>query len=387
MALLPEPWAAPNREIALVVAFISLICWGSWSNTAKAASHIPFAYYYMDYSFGVFITASAFFSSLGIMRLNNNSTTTTFEEGTTFQVAAAFGAGAVFNIGNLLLVVGIQIAGLSIAFPLAIGTALALGTVLTYVIDQSGDPFFLFSGVGVGIVAILVMTRAYHVMHTHRKQIAISGDKTGDKYATEEEKISEETSLIQTSTLEERSFLSKVIICLAAGLLMSLWNPLAAYSRQGEFALTTYTSFLFYCAAVVVTSPMLLVMQNYRILIPAVGKQTNFCGYFLIKPSGHLWGLLGGIIWAVGTLSNLVSGDAIGFANSYAMGQSAPVVATLWGLLYYKEFKNSPISVYIYLGVMFLCYGGAVALIALGGDPDESGSDNNSTNSTNITVW
>lgn len=51
-----------------------------------------------------------------------------------YKIGSAIGAGAVFNVANLLLVVAIQIVGLSTAFPLGIGTALVGGTVLTYVV-------------------------------------------------------------------------------------------------------------------------------------------------------------------------------------------------------------------------------------------------------------
>ena len=67
------------------------------------------------------------------------------------------------------------------------------------------------------------------------------------------------------------------------------------------------------------------------------------------------------------TQASLVSGDELGYAISYAIGQSAPLVATLWGLLWYREFTGSPSPVYGYLGLMFVFYGGAVSVIAVGG--------------------
>ena len=48
------PWAPPQ---ALGLAIASLVCWGSWSNTAKAATNagLPFAYFYIDYALGVMV--------------------------------------------------------------------------------------------------------------------------------------------------------------------------------------------------------------------------------------------------------------------------------------------------------------------------------------------
>ena len=47
------------------------------------------------------------------------------------------------------------------------------------------------------------------------------------------------------------------------------------------------------------------------------------------------------------------------------MGQSAPLVAMAWGVLYYGEFKGAPSSAYGCLAIMVLFYGAAIALIAM----------------------
>jgi hypothetical protein len=72
--------------------------------------------------------------------------------------------GTIFNLANLLLVVAIQLIGLSTAFPLGIGTALVGGTILTYVIDQTGNPYFLFPGVGLALMAVIAMAVAHAKM-------------------------------------------------------------------------------------------------------------------------------------------------------------------------------------------------------------------------------
>ena len=102
----------------------------------------------------------------------------------------------------------------------------------------------------------------------------------------------------------------------------------------------------------------------------------------------HQWGLLGGAVWAAGTAANLVSGASIGLALSYAIGQAAPMVATSWGLFYYKEFDISAAKVFEasagrtsmtkaislaakktwltnrWVAGMYLCYIAAILLIA-----------------------
>lgn len=77
----------------------------------------------------------------------------------------------------------------------------------------------------------------------------------------------------------------------------------------------------------------------------------------------HVPGLIGGFIWAVGTLLNLVGGRAAGFAIAYAIGQSAPMVAALWGV-YYKEMQGSDRVTIVFFALMFLFYFGAIGFIA-----------------------
>jgi len=78
----------------------------------------------------------------------------------------------------------------------------------------------------------------------------------------------------------------------------------------------------------------------------------------------HGWGLIGGAVWATGTLSNLLSGSSIGLALSYSIGQAAPMVATAWGVFYYREFERSTVTTKLLIGGCFLWYTVAILLCA-----------------------
>jgi glucose uptake protein len=53
-----------------------------------------------------------------------------------------------------------------------------------------------------------------------------------------------------------------------------------------------------------------------------------------------------------------------GIAISYAIGQSAPMVAALWGVLAWKEFAGVRREAKTYLGLMFLFYALAILLVS-----------------------
>ena len=76
-----------------------------------------------------------------------------------------------------------------------------------------------------------------------------------------------------------------------------------------------------------------------------------------------LLGLLGGIIWGTGTMCNVVAGASAGFALSYAIGQSAPMVGALWGVFAWKEFAGAGSRAKIFLVLMFVFYGLAILLL------------------------
>ena len=167
-----------------------------------------------------------------------------------------------------------------------------------------------------------------------------------------------------------------LLVCVSSGVLLGLWSPLSAYAMRAPedrspAQLNPYADFLLYTAAVAATSPVLLWMQQRDLMIPHDPSEVvppSGLGHYLGMPAGSRgWGLLGGLVWAVGTMANLISGSKIGYALSYALGQSAPMVATLWGLAYYREYDGAPPQAKYWLGGMFLLYAAAIACEAVGG--------------------
>lgn len=405
------PWKPEGFNQAFILALTSLFCWGTWSNSAKAASKLPFAVYYMDFSVGVFLSATVGLVGPGALTFAIKNETAGAAE-TDFKISsssasvgpvdpvycmAAAGAGAVFNFANLLLVVAIKEAGLSIAFPLGIGIALVLGAVLTYFSDDKvsrGEPGFIFGGVALALVAVLCIAAAHAAkdrdVDASVQKKAIAGEIDDDSKRFNDDRDGAKSPVVNAGAAEaapllgldapRRSTFWKIRICVLAGCLMSAWNPLSVISLRNPSneggTLTVYSSFLIYAAAVVAVAPFLLSLQQRGIVIPQAGG-TEFAnlnwwwGYGgNFHPAMHMWGLGGGFMWGTGTLCSLLSGNAreFAYAPSYAIGQSAPLVATLWGIFYYKEFEGTSLKAKIFLAMMFLCYGGAVAMIANSGE-------------------
>ena len=266
-------WLPDEFNVALALAIVALACWGTWSNAFKAfesSVKLPIAYFYTDFSVSVCVSLWLAFALPGGRELldpRRNGTAPAAATGVLAERAgAAAAAGALFTLANLLLVLAVKLAGLSVAFPLGIGTALVGGTVLTYLIEQGGEggddayPVFVrralllgrlgapsppaslqvFGGVGLALLAVIAIARAHALKDSRAAASEIQADAV------------EGAALLPSPTPPEpapRSALWKAGLCVISGLLMSTWNPLMVFSIarvQGARLLCVYAALGFF---------------------------------------------------------------------------------------------------------------------------------------------
>src|SRR3979411_3379809 len=144
-----------------------------------------------------------------------------------------------------------------------------------------------------------------------------------------------------------------IIVCVVSGVLMGLWAPFVAHAMTHGNTLGPYSIAVFLTLGALLSC---FIWNIYFMKKPLVGEPVNFGGFFKVPASAHLLGILGGVIWGTGMVFNLVAANFTGVAISYAIGQSAPMVAALWGVFAWKEFSGSGSKAKVYLFLMFLCY-------------------------------
>jgi glucose uptake protein len=93
--------------------------------------------------------------------------------------------------------------------------------------------------------------------------------------------------------------------------------------------------------------------------LPVQGKPVDIAEYFRGALQKHALGVFGGIVWYAGLIAILVRArfDAtarVSTQASYAIEQSAMLIAALCGLLVWKEYDGSDSSVRLRLGLMFV---------------------------------
>jgi glucose uptake protein len=313
-------------SVALTLMLVGMFCWGSWPNTYKLTRNWRFELYYWDYAFGIFITSLVVGFTLG-----------TFFGGKTFwqnlvtadhrSWAYALVSGAVWNCGNILLVAGVALVGLAVAFPVSIGMALVMGVVGSYIVTPQGKPALLFSGVVLVFVAVIVNSLAYRTSSATRPKVTPAG----------------------------------LWICLAAGILFSGFGPLLAKALSGPRPLSPYGASAFFTLGALVTT---LPVMMYFMRKPVEGTPLTLQDYRRGSVGEHAAGLLGGFFWGLGTTFTFVPMAMVGTALAYAIGQSNPLVAALWGVFVWREFRGAPTRSKVLVALMFVLYLAGLLLIA-----------------------
>ncbi|GHT31858.1 multidrug DMT transporter permease [Bacteroidia bacterium] len=328
-----------NYSLAILFCFVTMLCWGSWGNTQKLASKTwRYEYFYWDYVVGVLLFSILSAFTLGSFGAEGRSFLADLAQAAPVNLGSAFLGGVIFNAANILLAAAIAICGLSVAFPVGIGLALVLGVLVNYFGAAKGEPLYIFIGVALITVAIILNGLAYKKALVGTKKLSTKG----------------------------------ILISIAAGVIMAFFYRFVAASIDLEnFAspaagkLTPYTAVFIFALGVFFST---FIFNTIAMKHPVEGDPISISGYFKGKSFTHFVGILGGVIWCIGQSFSMIASEKAGAAISYGLGQGATLVSALWGILIWKEFKGAPkvsnelnIGMFILfiIGLAFLIYAGA----------------------------
>ncbi|HTV66248.1 MAG TPA: GRP family sugar transporter [Bryocella sp.] len=310
------------------MTIFSTICWGSFANTFKGTKNYRFELYYWDYALGIFLIAVLIALTMGSFAGGPTACLANMRTADGLNLLYAAVGGFIFNIANVLLIAGIEIVGLAVAFPLSIGIALAEGAILAYALQPKGNAMLLGSGVVMSVVAVILVGKAYGALRTGAEAVSRKG----------------------------------VIVCVISGLLMGTWAPFVTLAMtRGAHTLTPYTTTVFLTLGAFICC---FIFNTILMRKPIIGTPVAGGDYFDAPAKYHALGVLGGVIWGTGMAFNLVAGSAVGVSISYAIGQASPMVACLWGVFVWKEFRGANAKAKGYLTAMFAAYVLAIILIA-----------------------
>jgi glucose uptake protein len=321
-----------NYSIAIMFTVLAMICWGSWANTQKIAERSwRFEMFYWDKITGILVMALLAAFTLGSMGGEGRTFLADLAQADMQSLIFAMLGGVLWNAGNLFIVAAIATAGMSVAFPIGGGIAWILGILVNYVIVlmdgkiPASNPLLLWSGMVIIIVAIFLSGKAY-------KQLASEQKKAGTR---------------------------GIVLSVVAGLFIAFFYGFLVKSLDGEFVaggtgtLTPFTAIVAYAVGVwICTIPFyLFFMKPLRVGNPGTVKE-----YFSGSTRTHMAGWLGGMTHCSGTVFSFLAIGAASPAIAYGMSNAAPVVAIIWGVFVWREFRGAPGKTNILLSIMFLLY-------------------------------
>ena len=324
-------------SLAIILCIVTMLCWGSWGNTQKLAGKSwRFELFYWDYVLGILLFALLIGFTLGSTGENGRGFIDDIGQAEGRNILNALLGGVIFNASNILLVAAMAIAGMAVAFPVGVGIALALGVIINYIAVPKGNPLILFIGLAFIVAAIILDAVAYKKHSTTLKQVSKKG----------------------------------ILLSVSAGILMALFYRFVASSMVTDFVtpepgkLTPYSAVFFFAIGVVVSN----LLFNYLLMKkPFEGVPLSFNDYTKGSLGVHLTGILGGVIWNIGMAMSIIASGKAGFAISYGLGQGATLIAALWGVFIWKEFKGATKQVNTLIFFMFLAYLAGLALLVYAG--------------------
>lgn len=328
--------------LAIVFCFVTMLCWGSWGNTQKLVQKSwRYELFYWDYVIGMVVFALLLGLTMGSIGSEGRSFVADLAQVSWRSLGWVLLGGVVFNASNILLSASVSLSGMSVAFPLGVGLALVLGVIVNYVGQPTGNPVLLFAGVALVVAAIVCNSLASGIQQKKRGASAGSNKKG-------------------------------ILLAVCAGVLMSLFFRFVVkgmaiddFTEPMPGMMTPYSAVFIFSLGVLASNVLFntLVMRY-----PFVGEPVSYSAYFKGTARPHLVGMLGGAIWCLGTAFSYIASGAAGSAISYGLGQGATMVAAIWGVFVWKEFKGGSRGVYGLLTLMFILFFTGLGLIIAAGN-------------------
>lgn len=333
-----------NYILGMLFCLICCICWGSWANTQKLVENKEWEYplFYWDYVFGFCLTALIAALTVGSFGGDGESFMSNLSHAAADSIFTAIAAGMIWNCANVFLTAAISTAGMSVGFPIGGGIGWLGGVVFNYLLirmagnDYPGNQWLLWTGLAFGILAIILCSKAYGKIASSQKKTPLKG----------------------------------ILMAIASGIGFMFFYGLVQksvdpqYVSSGTGSLTPFSAVFFFAVGVLLSTP---VFNGFAMRHPNEGGKKVTMKDYIEKGDlrSHLIGMLGGFIWMFGLVISMMSSGVGNPAVNYGLSNASPVVAMVWGVFIWKEFKNAPKGTNTLITLMFLFFITGLVLVTL----------------------
>ncbi len=303
-----------SYPIAVTLCVLTMLCWGSWANTLKMEPRsYSFSLFYWDQAIGYLLLPLAIGLTFGSLGMEGRRLFADLSQASASSYGWALLGGVVFNLANMLFMAALDLAGMAVAYPIAIGLALVEGVLINYISQPKGEPLLIFAGVG-----LISMVSVLDSLVYRNCQRATSGPG--------------------------RLRLG-ISLALSGGVLMGLFYFLVQQSLSLDFnhlepgKFGPYAGVIVYCVGSFLSN---IVFNTYLMAHPVQGPRVTYADYFRSGTAKyHAIGMLGGFINGVGVTSSFVASSAASPAIAYGLGQCGTMIAAIWGVFVWKETKGA----------------------------------------------
>jgi glucose uptake protein len=334
--------------LVLALMILSMVFLGSWASFFKMAGKWRFELFYFDFAFGLIVAVVIYAFTFGNLGYDGFNFIDDLQHAGKRQWLFGFLAGVIFNFANMLLMAAVSVAGMAVAFPMALAVAVLMGTAVGSIAHATGNPLLVTLGCLLLLMSIIVNAVSYRIMNYARHETLAREGKA-------------------KSTRRPTS-LKGIILAVVSGVLMGSFNPLLDKARAGDVGMGPYAISAMFAFGVFFTTP---VFSIFFMNLPVEGDPVDFGSYFSSKLKQHILGIIGGVVWVTGILAGMVAGSVPeNIAGNplvhFMLGNCWPLLATAWGALVFREFRGADVRVKIMsllMVVLFIC---GVGMIALG---------------------
>jgi glucose uptake protein len=335
-----------------ILVIVSLLCLGSWANTLKLAGKWRFEYFYFDFVLGILLCAGVAALALGSGRPQELTVQDNLILSGYRRMAWAIGSGVILNLGMLLLVAVMTIAGMSVAFPLTLGVALVIGVVWDFANATQANMPLTFMGVALLVAAVILAGLAYVRLLRIQREAAQKA-LTPDPRTKSKRVKSAGPALV-------------FVLSVVGGIALSAFPKILGEATGGDNGLAPYSAMLLLSVAALISSPFFVL---FFMTFPVVSTAGMPSGYLAGSGKQHLLGLAGGILLGVGMLTGLMATVAPQEAQpsaliQYALNNGALLVAAAWGLLAWQEFRGGGDRVRMLAAGMLVLFLAGLGLVA-----------------------
>lgn len=334
----------------LILLVFGMLCLGTWAVTFRMTSKWRFELYYFDFALGTVLAALIIGFTFGSMGWDGFALMDDLRIAGKMKEAQAMLGGAIFNLGNMLIMAALSVAGITVAYLIGIALMLAGGMAIMYHYAPGGNGVMLWSSAGVVLAAAILMAVSYR-MFTMERLVALMREG-------------------KTKSTKKVVTLKGQLLAIGGGLVAGGFYPLLNAAKSGENGLGPYGIGLFFAAGIAIST---IVYNLFFMNLPVHGDPVDFATYFNGKAKFHWLGIGGGVLFYIGLLAPLVAARAeetnvVAPVVSRGILLGSVMLGVIWGLLGWGEFSTASKRIKGIVAIaVFIFVVGAVGLTAAAG--------------------